>query len=202
MRPGAAGHSDPAVAWLIGALMVPIASTLFGLLFVTTLAAGRRSLAGGHRDAILLLGAALCLVAGIGLLRFPDLLTRMHAGTKPQVLGVLLNSVFLDVVDQDVLRLEREAHERTSHCEMRRSQNVQPIHFLRGCCADTDGERLRANEIEERHALFRSQLLRIVHAADSDTGCKYDGRRQDRTGKRAAAGFVHTSDELDTTIPE
>lgn len=38
----------------------------------------------------LLLGAALCLVAGIGLLRFPDLLTRMHAGTKPQVLGVLL----------------------------------------------------------------------------------------------------------------
>ena len=38
----------------------------------------------------LLLGAALCLVAGIGLLRFPDLLTRMHAGTKPQILGVVL----------------------------------------------------------------------------------------------------------------
>ncbi|GAA1187018.1 hypothetical protein GCM10009584_31450 [Ornithinimicrobium humiphilum] len=38
----------------------------------------------------LLMGAMLCLVAGIGLLRFPDLLTRMHAGTKPQVLGVLL----------------------------------------------------------------------------------------------------------------
>lgn len=38
----------------------------------------------------LLMGALLCLVAGIGLLRFPDLLTRMHAGTKPQVLGVLL----------------------------------------------------------------------------------------------------------------
>ena len=38
----------------------------------------------------LLLGAALCLVAGIGLLRFPDLLTRMHAGTKPQTLGLVL----------------------------------------------------------------------------------------------------------------
>ncbi|WP_298752094.1 monovalent cation/H(+) antiporter subunit G [uncultured Serinicoccus sp.] len=38
----------------------------------------------------LLLGALLCLAAAIGLLRFPDLLTRMHAGTKPQVLGVLL----------------------------------------------------------------------------------------------------------------
>lgn len=37
----------------------------------------------------LLLGALLCVAAGIGLLRFPDLLTRMHAGTKPQVLGLL-----------------------------------------------------------------------------------------------------------------
>ncbi|MFK5646826.1 monovalent cation/H(+) antiporter subunit G [Ornithinimicrobium sp. LYQ121] len=38
----------------------------------------------------LVLGSALCLAAGIGLLRFRDLLTRMHAATKPQVLGVLL----------------------------------------------------------------------------------------------------------------
>ncbi|QDO87089.1 monovalent cation/H(+) antiporter subunit G [Ornithinimicrobium ciconiae] len=35
-------------------------------------------------------GALLCLTAAIGLLRFNDLLTRMHAATKPQVLGVLL----------------------------------------------------------------------------------------------------------------
>jgi multicomponent Na+:H+ antiporter subunit G len=40
--------------------------------------------------ACLLAGAFLCLTAGLGLLRFPDVLTRMHAGTKPQVLGVLL----------------------------------------------------------------------------------------------------------------
>ncbi|QFG70007.1 monovalent cation/H(+) antiporter subunit G [Ornithinimicrobium pratense] len=38
----------------------------------------------------LLLGAMLCVAAAIGLLRFPDLLTRMHAGTKPQILGVIL----------------------------------------------------------------------------------------------------------------
>lgn len=38
----------------------------------------------------LLLGAVLCVAASIGLLRFPDLLSRMHAATKPQVLGVLL----------------------------------------------------------------------------------------------------------------
>ncbi|TFV60828.1 Na+/H+ antiporter subunit G [Geodermatophilus sp. DF01-2] len=38
----------------------------------------------------LLLGSLLCLTAGLGLVRFPDVLTRMHAGTKPQVLGILL----------------------------------------------------------------------------------------------------------------
>lgn len=37
-----------------------------------------------------LVGAFLSLAAGVGVLRFPDLLSRMHAGTKPQVLGVLL----------------------------------------------------------------------------------------------------------------
>ncbi len=40
--------------------------------------------------ACLGVGAFLCLSAGLGLLRFPDVLSRMHAGTKPQVLGVLL----------------------------------------------------------------------------------------------------------------
>ena len=41
--------------------------------------------------AICLLGGAfLAFAAGVGVLRFPDLLSRMHAGTKPQVLGVLL----------------------------------------------------------------------------------------------------------------
>jgi multicomponent Na+:H+ antiporter subunit G len=40
--------------------------------------------------ACLLAGSFLCLTAGLGLVRFPDVLSRMHAGTKPQVLGVLL----------------------------------------------------------------------------------------------------------------
>ncbi|SDF20019.1 multisubunit sodium/proton antiporter, MrpG subunit (TC 2.A.63.1) [Blastococcus fimeti] len=39
---------------------------------------------------LLLAGAFLCLTAGLGLVRFHDVLTRMHAGTKPQVLGILL----------------------------------------------------------------------------------------------------------------
>ena len=40
--------------------------------------------------ACLLVGAFFCLTAGVGLVRFPDVLSRMHAGTKPQVVGVLL----------------------------------------------------------------------------------------------------------------
>lgn len=38
----------------------------------------------------LLLGALLALMAAIGVLRMPDLLSRMHAATKPQVLGTVL----------------------------------------------------------------------------------------------------------------
>ncbi|MDL9978085.1 monovalent cation/H(+) antiporter subunit G [Microbacterium sp. ASV49] len=39
---------------------------------------------------LILVGAALCLSAAIGLLRFRDVPTRLHAATKPQVLGFLL----------------------------------------------------------------------------------------------------------------
>ncbi|MFJ2619526.1 monovalent cation/H(+) antiporter subunit G [Glutamicibacter sp. NPDC087344] len=39
---------------------------------------------------LLILGCLMSLIAGIGLLAFPDMLTRMHAATKPQVLGFLL----------------------------------------------------------------------------------------------------------------
>lgn len=37
----------------------------------------------------LLIGAVLSLAAGLGLLRFPDVLSRLHAGTKPQILGLI-----------------------------------------------------------------------------------------------------------------
>jgi multicomponent Na+:H+ antiporter subunit G len=38
----------------------------------------------------LVIGALLTLIAAIGILRFPDVLTRMHSATKPQVLGLLV----------------------------------------------------------------------------------------------------------------
>ena len=42
-------------------------------------------------SAVCLLGGSLLsFSAGMGLLRFPDLLARMHSATKPQVLGLIL----------------------------------------------------------------------------------------------------------------
>jgi multicomponent Na+:H+ antiporter subunit G len=40
--------------------------------------------------ALLVTGALLALIAAVGVLRFPDVLTRMHSATKPQVLGLIL----------------------------------------------------------------------------------------------------------------
>jgi multicomponent Na+:H+ antiporter subunit G len=40
--------------------------------------------------ACVLVGAFLCLAAALGLLRFPDVLSRMHAATKPQTLGLIV----------------------------------------------------------------------------------------------------------------
>ena len=39
--------------------------------------------------AFLILGAFLSLAAGVGLIRFPDAIARMHATTKPQILGLI-----------------------------------------------------------------------------------------------------------------
>lgn len=41
-------------------------------------------------SAFFLTGSALVLIAAIGMVRFPDLLSRLHAATKPQVLGIIL----------------------------------------------------------------------------------------------------------------
>ena len=39
---------------------------------------------------LLLAGVGLAVVAAIGLVRFPDVFSRMHAATKPATLGLLL----------------------------------------------------------------------------------------------------------------
>ena len=44
----------------------------------------------GLSAVFMIVGAVMSLGAAVGLLRFPDLLSRMHAATKPQVLGLFL----------------------------------------------------------------------------------------------------------------
>ncbi|WP_026851687.1 monovalent cation/H(+) antiporter subunit G [Glaciibacter superstes] len=47
-------------------------------------------LAGDIVTAVLVLaGSLMCLAAGVGLLRFPDVLSRLHAATKPQIFGLM-----------------------------------------------------------------------------------------------------------------
>ncbi|MGD6747434.1 monovalent cation/H(+) antiporter subunit G [Streptomyces sp. BH106] len=41
-------------------------------------------------SVLLFAGAAVCLTGVIGMLRLPDVLTRSHAATNPQTLGMLL----------------------------------------------------------------------------------------------------------------
>ena len=41
----------------------------------------------GASAVLLLAGCVFALIAAIGVVRLPDLLSRMHAATKPQVIG-------------------------------------------------------------------------------------------------------------------
>ena len=92
LRPGSAGSGDPAVQWLVAALLVPIGASLFGLLFVTTLGAARRSLAGRSRGGTLLVSAAL--VTTILLVPLSGDLGTWLAGAAGWSLGVPIGAVF------------------------------------------------------------------------------------------------------------
>ena len=49
--------------------------------------------------------AALSVAAGIGLLRFHDALSRLHAATKPQILGLLLVIAAIALEDRSFVTL-------------------------------------------------------------------------------------------------
>ena len=44
-------------------------------------------------SALLLGGVTLAVLAGLGLVRFPDVFSRMHAATKPATLGLLMVTI-------------------------------------------------------------------------------------------------------------
>jgi hypothetical protein len=65
LRPGSAGASDPIVLWLVAALLIPLATALFAMLFLFLLTAARRGLATQGRETVVMLAAA---VVAVGLL--------------------------------------------------------------------------------------------------------------------------------------
>jgi multicomponent Na+:H+ antiporter subunit G len=51
---------------------------------------GSMSVVDWIASVAIVLGAFMSLLAGIAVLRFPDVMSRIHAATKPQVLGIML----------------------------------------------------------------------------------------------------------------
>lgn len=62
LRPGSNGSSDPAVLWLVAALLAPIAASVFALLFIFLLGAFRRGFALRVRETSLMAGAAALVI--------------------------------------------------------------------------------------------------------------------------------------------
>jgi len=60
--PGSTGAGDPAVRWLVAALMAPLIASLFALLFVFLLVAARKGIALRTRQTALMLAAAAVVV--------------------------------------------------------------------------------------------------------------------------------------------
>jgi hypothetical protein len=91
-RPGSEGTGDPAVRWVLAALVIPIGATLFGILFVSTLLAARRAVALRSREAtVMVVAAALVLVT---LLPIGGAAGASLAGAASWVLAVPIGGVF------------------------------------------------------------------------------------------------------------
>jgi multicomponent Na+:H+ antiporter subunit G len=74
----------------------------------------------------MLLGALLAVSGTLGIVRFPDVLSRLHAATKPQVLGPMLMLAAAGLAAFQVLTLPVAAHMigraayRTKHVKLER----------------------------------------------------------------------------------
>lgn len=62
LRPGSTGSSDPLVLWLVAALLAPIATSIFALLFLFLLQAVRRGFALRFRETAVMAGAAAVVI--------------------------------------------------------------------------------------------------------------------------------------------
>jgi len=56
---------------------------------------------------LLVLGGGFCFVAGLGVLRLPDIFIRLHASTKAGTLGVGLNVVAVILANQNSITIAK-----------------------------------------------------------------------------------------------
>jgi hypothetical protein len=92
LYPGSAGASDPAVRWLVAALLLPLIAALFAMLFVFLLVAMRRGVALRSRQAAVMLLAAAVVV--LLLLPLGGLLGQLTARVSDWVLAVPVGAAF------------------------------------------------------------------------------------------------------------
>jgi hypothetical protein len=90
--PGSEGAADPAVRWLVAALLAPLVAALFALLFVTTLAALQRGMALRSRQVAVMLGTAAVVV--VLLLPLGGTLGAWLASTAGWAMDVPIGGVF------------------------------------------------------------------------------------------------------------
>lgn len=147
-----------------------------------------------------LIGSLFCLTAAAGLVRFPDLVSRMHPAAKPQSLGMVILMVGLALHIRTVAAalflalvtiLQMMTVTLASHVVARagyRSGLVDPATLVTDELAEAIDERRRAGEqraADERAAVRRSadrravlrdgeavpgQAQRAVHAPDGPEG--------------------------------
>lgn len=90
--PGSAGANDPALRWLVAALLLPLVAALFALLFFFLLTAAQRGLRLRSREtSVMLLAASAVLVL---LLPLGGIAGAWLAGAASWVLAVPIGAVF------------------------------------------------------------------------------------------------------------
>ncbi|HEX6138990.1 MAG TPA: hypothetical protein VF013_00830 [Candidatus Limnocylindria bacterium] len=90
--PGSGGATDPAVRWLVAALLAPLIAALFSLLFFFLLGAMRRGVTlRGRQTAVMLVAAAVVIVL---LLPVGGLLGERLAAVSGWALAVPIGGVF------------------------------------------------------------------------------------------------------------
>jgi hypothetical protein len=92
LYPGSSGATDPAVRWLVAALLAPLAASLFALVFFFLLGALRGGLARRRRETTVMLVAAALVV--VLLLPVGGLLGDRLAGLAGWTLEVPIGGVF------------------------------------------------------------------------------------------------------------